>query len=156
MSIQLDHTIVPARDRRSSAKLLAMLLGVPWSESGAGPFCPVYVNAGLTLDFDQADGPVPIQHYCFRVSEAAFERILRRIKAGGIEYRSTPHGPVDMKVNTDHGGRIVYWNQPDGHVWEALTVSYARPPKRAVRKGAGRPSPRRRPGRRPAPAKVGR
>jgi hypothetical protein len=22
----------------------------------------------------------------------------------------------------------VYWSQPDGHVWEALTVSYARQP----------------------------
>jgi hypothetical protein len=49
-----------------------------------------------------------------------------RIRARGIEYRSTPHGPVDMQVNTQHGGRIVYWNEPDGHVWEALTVSYAR------------------------------
>jgi hypothetical protein len=33
-----------------------------------------------------------------------------------------------MRVNMQHGGRIVYWNQPDGHVWEALTVSYARQP----------------------------
>ncbi len=31
-----------------------------------------------------------------------------------------------MQVNTHHGGWIVYWNEPDGHVWEALTVSYAR------------------------------
>jgi hypothetical protein len=22
--------------------------------------------------------------------------------------------------------RLVYWSEPDGHVWEALTVSYAR------------------------------
>lgn len=129
MSIQLDHTIVPARDRKAAAALLANLLGVPWSESGVGPFCPVYVNDGLTLDFDQAEGPFPIQHYCFRVSETEFEGILARIRASGIEYRSTPHGPVDMKVNTQHGGRIVYWNEPDGHVWEALTVSYARQAK---------------------------
>jgi hypothetical protein len=24
------------------------------------------------------------------------------------------------------GGRLLYWSQPDGHVWEMLTVSYAR------------------------------
>jgi len=24
------------------------------------------------------------------------------------------------------GGRVVYWSEPDAHVWEALTVSYAR------------------------------
>ncbi|RYF57560.1 MAG: VOC family protein, partial [Comamonadaceae bacterium] len=28
--------------------------------------------------------------------------------------------------DTAHGGRIVYWNEPDGHQWEMLTVSYAR------------------------------
>jgi hypothetical protein len=132
VSIQLDHVIVPARDRRASAELLATLLGVPWSESGVGPFCPVYVNEGLTLDFDQADGPVPIQHYCFRVSEAEFDGIVERIKARRIEYRSTPHGPADMQINIQHGGRIVYWTEPDGHVWEALTVSYAREPKQVT------------------------
>ncbi len=25
-----------------------------------------------------------------------------------------------------HGGSIVYWNEPDGHQWEMLTISYAR------------------------------
>ena len=126
MSVQLDHAIVPARDRKASAELLASILGVPWAESGAGPFCPVFVNESLTLDFDQVGDSVPIQHYCFRVSEAEFDEILERIKERGIEYRSTPHGPVDMQINSAHGGRIVYWNEPDGHVWEILTVSYAR------------------------------
>lgn len=132
MSVQLDHMIVPARDRRAAAELLAGLLGVPWAESGAGPFCPVYLNEGLTLDFDQADGPFPVQHYCFRVNEAEFEGIVARIKVRGIPYRSTPHGPVDMQINTQHGGRIVYWSEPDGHVWEVLTVSYARRPPKAT------------------------
>lgn len=129
MSVELDHAIVPSRDRRAAAELLAALLDVPWAESGAGPFCPVYVSEGLTLDFDQAEGPFPVQHYAFRVSEAEFDGILARIRARGIAYRSTPHGPVDMQVNTQHGGRIVYWDEPDGHVWEALTVSYARRPR---------------------------
>jgi catechol 2,3-dioxygenase-like lactoylglutathione lyase family enzyme len=129
MTVELDHAIVPSRNRRAAAELLAELLGVPWSESGVGPFCPVYVNSGLTLDFDQAEGPLPVQHYCFRVSDAEFDGILARLKARGIAYRSTPHGAVDLQVNTLHGGRIVYWDVPDGHVWEALTVSYARPPR---------------------------
>jgi hypothetical protein len=49
MSVQLDHLIIPARDRKASAELLATLLGVPWAESGVGPFSPVYLNEGLTL-----------------------------------------------------------------------------------------------------------
>jgi hypothetical protein len=27
----------------------------------------------------------------------------------------------------EYGGSMVYWNEPDGHQWEMLTVSYARP-----------------------------
>lgn len=129
MNIELDHTIVPARDKYAAAKLLAFILGVPWSESGMGRFCPVFINEGLTFDFDQADGQFPAQHYCFRVSESDFDDILARIKDQGIEYRSSPHGPADRQVNTQHGGRNVYWNEPDGHVWEILTVSYARQPQ---------------------------
>src|SRR5205085_6276539 len=69
VTIQLDHIIVPSRDGKAAAQLLASILGVPWAESGTGPFCPVYVNEGLTLDFDQAEGAFPVLHYCFRVSE---------------------------------------------------------------------------------------
>jgi hypothetical protein len=33
---------------------------------------------------------------------------------------------MDMQINTEFGGRMIYWNEPDGHQWEMLTVSYAR------------------------------
>ena len=125
MTIQLDHTIVPSRDQAAAAKLLAELLGVPWAESGAGPFFAVYVNEGLTLDFQSTDEHFPIQHFCFRVSQREFDAILGRIKAAGIDYRSTVHGPVDGQVSAQFGN--VYWNEPDGHFWEMLTASYARP-----------------------------
>lgn len=128
MAIHLDHIMVPSRNALASAKQLAELLGVPWSQTGVGPFVPVYVNDGLTLDFDKWTEPVPRIHYCFRVSPDEFNAILDRIKTAGIPYRSNVHGPVDFDVNTQHGGSIVYWNEPDGHQWEMLTVSYARQP----------------------------
>ena len=128
MTIQLDHLMVPSRDKVASAKLLAELLGVPWSESGVGPFAPVYLNDGLTLDFDEWKEPFPLIHFCFRVSEKDFDAILARIKTARIPYRSNVHGPVDFRIDTQHGGRIVYWNEPDGHQWEMLTESYARQP----------------------------
>lgn len=124
MSIQLDHTIVPSRSKIASAKLLAELLGVPWAERGAGPFSPVYVNTGLTLDFFETDEPFPIYHFCFRVSPQEFDVILGRIEAAGIKYRSTPDGEMDMQINRRYGN--AYWDEPDGHRWEMLTVSYAR------------------------------
>lgn len=126
MTIHLDHTIVPSRHKVQSAKLLAELLGVPWAETGLGPFAPVYVNDGLTLDFIDTDEDFPIYHFCFRVEPDEFERILGRITAAGIKYRSSVRGPEDMQINTDLGGKIIYWNEPDGHQWELLTVSYAR------------------------------
>ena len=126
MTVHLDHLMVPSRDKAAAAKLLAELLGVPWSDAGAGPFAPVYVNDGLSFDFDEWSGPVPSIHYCFRVGEDDFDAILGRIRAAGIAYRSSVHGPVDSRIDTQHGGRIVYWNEPDGHQWEMLTASYAR------------------------------
>lgn len=126
MPIHLDHVMIPSRNKLAAAKQLAELLGVPWSATGIGPFAPVYVNEGLTLDFDEWADPIPMIHYCFRVDEAAFDAILERIRRAGIPYRSRVHGPVDHSIDTEHGGRIVYWNEPDGHQWELLTVSYDR------------------------------
>jgi len=31
-----------------------------------------------------------------------------------------------MQISTQFGGRGIYWNEPEGHQWEMLTVSYAR------------------------------
>jgi catechol 2,3-dioxygenase-like lactoylglutathione lyase family enzyme len=126
--IDLDHVIVPSRHAAASAQRLGELLGVPWAASGIGPFSPVYVNDGLTLDFIGTTEPFGIHHLCFRVEEAGFDAILGRLRAAGIAYRSTVRGPVDGQVGTDFGGRMVYWNEPDGHQWEMLTVSYARRP----------------------------
>jgi catechol 2,3-dioxygenase-like lactoylglutathione lyase family enzyme len=126
MTIELDHVIVSARNQRVSAKLLGDILGVPWAESGVGPFSPVYVNDGLTLDFIDDDSSFPVNHYCFRVTQDEFDAILARLQAAGIKYRSSVRGPEDMQVGTQFGGSMVYWNEPDGHQWEMLTVSYAR------------------------------
>lgn len=128
MAVQLDHMLVPSVDKLASARLLAELLGVAWSPTGIGPFAPVFINDGLTLDFDEWPEPIPQTHYCFRVSETEFDAILARIRQAGIPFRSAVHGPVDHQVDTVHGGRIVYWNVPDGHQWEMLTQSYARGP----------------------------
>ena len=84
------------------------------------------MNEGLTLDFVETADPFPIYHFCFRVDQAAFDTVLARIRAAGVAYRSSVRGPMDVQVNTDCGGNMVYWNEPDGHPWEMLTVSYAR------------------------------
>ena len=124
MGIGLDHVIIPSHNRLEASKYLAGLLGVPW-EASQGNFSPVYVNESLTLDFadrEQFEG----HHLCFRVSDEEFDGILGRIQAAGISYRSRPRGENDMLINTRLGGKNVYWQDADGHLWEILTVSYAR------------------------------
>ena len=125
MPIQLDHLIVPSHDPGAGAKALATLLDVPWRSAQDGPFTPVFLNDGLTLDF--ADGEsFERHHYCFRVTEAEFDAIHGRILSAGIPYRSTPLGETDMQINRRLGGKNLYWQDADGHLWEILTVSYAR------------------------------
>jgi len=60
-------------------------------------------------------------------SKFAVKTVLAsRLQSTGIAYRSSVHGPVDFRIGNGYGGRMVYWNEPDDHQWEMLTVSYAR------------------------------
>jgi hypothetical protein len=124
MAIVLDHSIVPARNRDASAKLLAETLGVPSGPASIGPFYEVYVNEGTTLDFIQTDEAFPVYHFCFRVGPEEFAAILGRLKAKNIPFRSKVNGETDSKVDPTYGN--CYWNEPEGHMWEMLQVSYAR------------------------------
>ncbi|HYC37051.1 MAG TPA: hypothetical protein VEC19_11545 [Usitatibacter sp.] len=125
MTIHLDHTIVPAKERDKSAQLLARILGVKSGPASAGPFYEVYLNENTTLDFIQADEAFPVYHFCFRVEGPEFQAILGRLSEAGIPYRSQVRGLNDGKVDPTYGN--VYWNEPEGHMWEILQVSYARP-----------------------------
>ncbi len=124
MPILLDHVIVPSQNRLEAAQCLAGLLGVPW-EASRGDFTPVYVNKTLTLDFAKRER-FESHHYCFHVSDDELDAIFGRIQAAGFKFRSRPHGEDDMQVNTRLDGKNVYWQDADGHLWEILTVSYAR------------------------------
>ena len=48
MTIVLNHTIVPARDKKASARFFARLFGLS-AEGHDGHFAPVRVNGSLTL-----------------------------------------------------------------------------------------------------------
>jgi len=58
MAIELNHTIVPARDPKASARFLAGILGI---EVGApvSHFTPVVLDNHVTLDYDHADEVIP-------------------------------------------------------------------------------------------------
>jgi catechol 2,3-dioxygenase-like lactoylglutathione lyase family enzyme len=119
MSIVLDHTIVPAHDKAAAAKFFARIFGLEVSP-GMGPFAPVRVNDGLTFDFQDRER-FEWHHYAFHVDDAEFEAIFGRVKAAGIPYGSGPHALDDGKINHRHGGRGVYFTDPNGHVLELMT-----------------------------------
>lgn len=118
--MELNHTIVPAVDKETSATFFARIFGLRY-QGPAGHFAPVQVNDTLTLDFDNATD-FDSHHLAFKVSDTEFEAILGRIQAEGLPYGSGPFSIDDMKLNRRGGGRGVYFKDPSGHVLELLTV----------------------------------
>ncbi|MGW6025562.1 VOC family protein [Streptomyces sp. NPDC055099] len=124
MSIELNHTIVTATDKKASAQFLADILGLKVSPQ-YGPFIPVEIPNGVTLDYVDSDGrPITPQHYAFLVSEDEFDTIFGRIKDAGLTHWADPYHKVVNEINNNDGGRGVYWDDPDGHSLEILTRPY--------------------------------
>ncbi|MBY8851603.1 VOC family protein, partial [Saccharothrix sp. MB29] len=89
MGVVLDHVVVRSTDRRASARFFARLLGLR-VEPPAGPFAPVRVDDGPTLDFDDR-GPVLPGHYGFLVDDDTFDALLEVLAEDpGIRYGSGP------------------------------------------------------------------
>lgn len=124
MAIELNHTIVHARDPQASAAFLAEVLGRA-APVRFGPFHAVALDNGVTLDFiDAGAGPLTIEHYAFLVGEAEFDAIFERIRARGLPYWADPAHRQPGRINHGDGGRGVYWNDPDGHYLEIITRPY--------------------------------
>jgi catechol 2,3-dioxygenase-like lactoylglutathione lyase family enzyme len=131
MAIVLDHTIVPAKDKMASAEFFAEIFGLK-VKPGQGHFAQVQINESLTFDF--ADEPEAwggpgfdprtgkSHHYAFHISEAEFEAIFGRVKAKGLAYGSGPYNHTDGQIYTRRGGRGFYFEDPNGHLLEVMTV----------------------------------
>ncbi|MEU3497020.1 VOC family protein [Kitasatospora cineracea] len=124
MSVELNHTIVHARDNRESAEFFADLLNLEITAEW-GPFIAVALGNGVTLDFATvpADSITP-QHYAFLVSEEEFDAAYARIGQRGIEHYADPRRQQPGTVNHNDGGRGVYFMDPAGHAMELITVPY--------------------------------
>ncbi|TDD37339.1 VOC family protein [Nonomuraea terrae] len=123
MSVELNHTIVPARDRDGTAAFLVDVLGLEPAPV-YGPFRVVTLSNGVSLDVVQAGETVPSQHYAFLVSEEEFDQIWGRIKERGLTYWADPHHQHPGQINANDGGRGLYWSDPNGHNLEIITVPY--------------------------------
>jgi catechol 2,3-dioxygenase-like lactoylglutathione lyase family enzyme len=119
MSVELNHTIVWARDKATSAAFVAEILGVAVSPPD-GPFVPVRLANRVTLDFGESAEIRP-QHLAFLVSESEFEAAFARLRTAGLPYWADPVHDQPGAVNRWLGGRGVYFEDANGHNLELLT-----------------------------------
>jgi catechol 2,3-dioxygenase-like lactoylglutathione lyase family enzyme len=123
MTVQLNHTIVQARDKREAATFFAEILGLPEAQA-YGPFLVLQTGNDVSLDFIDAAGELHSQHYAFLVSEDEFDEILARITDRGLPYWADPFHRQPGQINHNDGGRGVYWSDPNGHNLEIITRPY--------------------------------
>ncbi|MCX4461351.1 VOC family protein [Streptomyces sp. NBC_01728] len=123
MAVELNHTIVATHDKRASARFLAELLGLEVSPQ-YGPFVPVRIPNGVTLDYADTAGSITPQHYAFLVSEDDFDAIFARVRRASLNYWADPYHHRPGEINYNDGGRGVYFDDPDGHNLEILTRPY--------------------------------
>ena len=129
--MEINHTLVPSRNKLEAARFFARIMGLKVGE--IGHFAPVRISGNFVMDFADADdvslwepehGHFARQHYAFKVSEAEFDEIFGRIEAEGLTYGSAP-GPdrlYDNQINHNRGGRGVYFDDLNRHSIELLTV----------------------------------
>ncbi|MET9292834.1 VOC family protein [Streptomyces sp. NPDC003077] len=123
MPVQLDHTIIHARDKFASARFLSELIDGPEPQA-FGPFAAVPVGNGLTIDYaDFVVKPeqIVLQHLAFLVDEDEFDQIFARIQERDLPYWADPYHEKPKEINHIGGGRGVYVSDPDGHAIEFLT-----------------------------------
>jgi catechol 2,3-dioxygenase-like lactoylglutathione lyase family enzyme len=128
MSVELNHTIIHARDGRESAEFLARILGLQVGTEW-GPFIPVTTSNGVILDFASSPAEsITGQHYAFLVSDEEFDASFARIQAEKIRYWADPQMKHPGEINHSWGGRGVYFLDPSGHFLEILTRPYGSHP----------------------------
>jgi catechol 2,3-dioxygenase-like lactoylglutathione lyase family enzyme len=120
MKVELNHIIIPSRDKVASSHFLAEILGVD-PPRPVSHFMTVETTNGVSLDYDDADDFRP-QHCAFLVDDEGFEAIFERVTAAKITYFADPSHRHPGVVNGRNGGRGFYFSDPDGHNMEVFTV----------------------------------
>lgn len=122
MSVHFNHTIIPAHDKRESATFFTELFALP-APSEWGPFLSVELADGVFLQFAEPGIEFPPHHYAFLIEDDEFDRLLSEIQERDLPHWGDPRESMPG-INTNHGGRGVYFRDPSGHGLEAITRPY--------------------------------
>ncbi|MGF1431139.1 VOC family protein [Kitasatospora sp. LaBMicrA B282] len=123
MAIQLNHTILAAKDPRETADFFTRVFGLAEPEN-YGPFLVLQLSNAVSLDVLREDGPITPQHYAFLVGESEFDEIFGRLTERGEQYWADPFHREPGRINHWYGGRGVYFLDPSGHKLEIMTKPY--------------------------------
>ncbi|NNU65651.1 VOC family protein [Rhizobium sp. WYCCWR 11152] len=123
MAIHFNHTILLARDSKTSADFLADMLGLP-APRRWGPFYMVTTDNDANLDYMDTEGEIVRQHYAFLVGDSEFDEIFNRIRERNLRYWADPGQRKPSETNDHDNGRGVYFEDPNGHLVEIITRAY--------------------------------
>jgi catechol 2,3-dioxygenase-like lactoylglutathione lyase family enzyme len=123
VAIQFNHLLIFAHSKDQSAHFLTRLFGLP-DPKPAGFFLAVDMANDVTLHYGEPGVEFLSQHYAFLVSDDEFDAIFVRMQEDGMDYWADPRQQRPGEINTNHGGRGVYFLDPSGHGLEIITRPY--------------------------------
>ncbi|MFC0546330.1 VOC family protein [Kutzneria chonburiensis] len=124
MPVTFNHTIIPCRDREATARFYRDLFELPEAPSW-GPFTNIQMSDGVLIQFAAPPlDEIQMHHYAFLVDDELFDRARQRLLDQGVRTWADPFQQQPDKINTEHGGRGVYFFDPAGHGLEMITRPY--------------------------------
>ncbi len=119
IAVEVNQIVIPAKDKRAAAGLLAYILGLE-VEGVSSRFVRIRKGDGLTLDFSEPTAWHGLLQCAFLVSRAEFDDVLSRLNRGGINFYAAFDGKGRGEINRLHDGRGIYFDDPDGHLFELI------------------------------------
>jgi catechol 2,3-dioxygenase-like lactoylglutathione lyase family enzyme len=127
VAARLNHTIVWCRDQEKSATFLTEILGLPPPRRFMG-FLVVDLANDVSVDYLPSESePIALQHLAFLVGEDEFDQALARVRKRTSEIWADPAKTQPGRINRHFGGRGVYFDDPNGHLFEIITKPYGDP-----------------------------
>jgi catechol 2,3-dioxygenase-like lactoylglutathione lyase family enzyme len=118
IAVEVNHIVIPARDKRATAELLAYILGLE-VEGCFDESVRIRRSNCLTLEFSECNACWAFQ-CAFLVSDAEFDAALSRINSGAINFYAEIDRTGFGEINRRDGSRCIYFDDPNGHLFELI------------------------------------
>jgi len=118
IAVEVNHIVIPAKDKRATAELLAYVLGLE-VEGRFDESVRILRSNGLTLEFSECNACWAFQ-CAFLLSDVEFDAALSRIDSGAINFYAEIDRTGFAKINRRYGSRCIYFDDPNGHLFELI------------------------------------